>query len=70
MSAAPRIRAMNDPAARYAALFARRAAKPVAALFRAGAASPQEVIPLTYGFPDPGSFPYDDLVAGERAGAR
>ena len=54
---------MTDPAARYAALFARRAAKPVAALFRAGAASPQEVIPLTYGFPDPGSFPLADLAA-------
>ena len=54
---------MTDPAARYSALFARRAATPVAALFRAGAASPQEVIPLTYGFPDPGSFPFADLVA-------
>ena len=35
----------------------------MAALFRAGAASPQEVIPLTYGFPDPGSFPFADLAA-------
>ena len=54
---------MTDPAARYSALFARRAAKPVAALFRAGAASSQDVIPLTYGFPDPGSFPFAALAA-------
>ncbi len=54
---------MTDPAARYSALFARRAATPVEALFRAGAASPQDVIPLTYGFPDPGSFPIADLAA-------
>jgi DNA-binding transcriptional MocR family regulator len=47
----------------YQHLFARRAAKPAAALFRAGAAAPAGVIPLTYGFPDPGSFPIDDLIA-------
>lgn len=46
----------------YQPLFARRAAKPVAALFRAGSASPAGVIPLTYGFPDPGSFPIEVLV--------
>ncbi|MBI3973830.1 MAG: PLP-dependent aminotransferase family protein [Chloroflexi bacterium] len=46
----------------YQPLFARRAAKPVPALFRAGAASPQGVIPLTYGFPDPGSFPIEPLI--------
>jgi len=43
-------------------LLARRAAKEVPALFRAGAASPRGVIPLTYGFPDPGSFPIESLV--------
>lgn len=47
----------------YQPLFARRAAKPVPALFRAGAASPAGVIPLTYGFPDPGSFPIEALIA-------
>ncbi|MAG34884.1 MAG: aminotransferase [Dehalococcoidia bacterium] len=56
------IRPKSDPAASYAPLFARRAAYPVPVLFRAGAASRQEVIPLTYGFPDPGSFPFADLV--------
>jgi 2-aminoadipate transaminase len=43
-------------------LFARRAVKPAPALFRAGAAAPPNVIQLTYGFPDPGSFPLEDLV--------
>ncbi len=46
----------------YQPLFARRAAKLAPALFRAGAASPSGVIPLTYGFPDPGSFPIEELV--------
>ena len=46
----------------YSSLFARRAAKPAPALFRAGAASPPNIIPLTYGFPDPGSFPIEELV--------
>ena len=46
----------------YQPLLARRAARPVEALFRAGAASPQGVIPLTYGFPDPGSFPIAELI--------
>ncbi len=43
-------------------LLARRATRAAPALFRAGAASPPGVIPLTYGFPDPGSFPIDALV--------
>jgi 2-aminoadipate transaminase len=43
-------------------LLARRAARAAPALFRAGAASPPGVIPLTYGFPDPGSFPIAELV--------
>jgi 2-aminoadipate transaminase len=47
----------------YQPLLARRAAEEAPALFRAGAASPPGVIPLTYGFPDPGSFPIADLVA-------
>src|SRR5690349_13602108 len=46
----------------YQPLFARRAAKPAPALFRAGAAIPAGVIPLTHGFPDPGSFPIESLV--------
>lgn len=46
----------------YQPLFARRAAKAAPALFRAGAAIPPGVIPLTYGFPDPGSFPIEELV--------
>jgi DNA-binding transcriptional MocR family regulator len=46
----------------YQPLLARRAAREVPALFRAGAASPRGVIPLTYGFPDPGSFPVEALV--------
>jgi 2-aminoadipate transaminase len=46
----------------YQALFANRASKPAPALFRAGAAIPPGVIPLTYGFPDPGSFPIEALV--------
>lgn len=46
----------------YQPLYARRAAKPVEALFRAGSAAPAGVIPLTYGFPDPGSFPIEELV--------
>jgi 2-aminoadipate transaminase len=47
----------------YQQLLARRVANEAPALFRAGAASPPGVIPLTYGFPDPGSFPIEDLVA-------
>src|SRR5688500_5879193 len=47
----------------YQPLFASRAAKPAPALFRAGAASPPNIIQLTYGFPDPGSFPLDALLA-------
>jgi 2-aminoadipate transaminase len=46
----------------YQPLYARRAAKPAEALFRAGTASPSGVIPLTYGFPDPGSFPIEELI--------
>ncbi len=46
----------------YQSLFSSRAAKPAPALFRAGAAIPPGVIPLTYGFPDPGSFPIEALV--------
>lgn len=41
---------------------ARRAQGPLTVLFRAGAASPPGVIPLTYGFPDPGSFPAEELI--------
>jgi 2-aminoadipate transaminase len=46
----------------YQSLYARRAATLTPALFRAGAASPAGVIPLTYGFPDPGSFPIEELI--------
>jgi DNA-binding transcriptional MocR family regulator len=46
----------------YQPLLARRAARQAPVLFRAGAASPEGVIPLTYGFPDPGSFPIEALV--------
>ena len=46
----------------YQPLYANRASKPAPALFRAGAAAPPNVIQLTYGFPDPGSFPIDALV--------
>ncbi len=46
----------------YRPLLARRAAAEVPALFRAGAATPPGVIPLTYGFPDPGSFPIQGLI--------
>jgi 2-aminoadipate transaminase len=46
----------------YQPLLARRVARPAPALFRAGAAAPQGVIPLTYGFPDPGSFPIEELI--------
>ena len=46
----------------YQPLFASRAAKPAPALFRAGAAAPPNVIQLTYGFPDPGSFPIGALI--------
>jgi 2-aminoadipate transaminase len=46
----------------FQSLLARRAAREAPALFRAGAASPPGVIPLTYGFPDPGSFPIDELA--------
>ncbi len=53
----------TPPPMQYDRLYARRAAQPVPALFRAGAASPAGVIPLTYGFPDPGSFPIEALVA-------
>lgn len=47
----------------YQPLFATRASKAAPALFRAGAAIPPNVIPLTYGFPDPGSFPIEALIA-------
>jgi 2-aminoadipate transaminase len=46
----------------YQPLLARRAAREAPALFRAGAASPPGIIPLTYGFPDPGSFPIEELI--------
>jgi DNA-binding transcriptional MocR family regulator len=46
----------------YQPLLARRVAREVPALFRAGSASPSGVIPLTYGFPDPGSFPIEPLI--------
>ena len=46
----------------YQPLLARRVAREVPALFRAGSASPSGVIPLTYGFPDPGSFPIEALI--------
>ncbi len=47
----------------YQPLFARRAAKPAPALFRAGAAAPPNILQLTYGFPDPGSFPISHLIS-------
>ena len=47
----------------YQPLLARRVAQEVPALFRAGSASPAGVIPLTYGFPDPDSFPIEALIA-------
>jgi DNA-binding transcriptional MocR family regulator len=46
----------------YQSLLARRVAIELPALFRAGAAAPPGVIPLTYGFPDPDSFPIEELV--------
>lgn len=46
----------------YQALLARRVAHAGLALFRAGATAPAGMIPLTYGFPDPGSFPIEALV--------
>ncbi|HEX2036439.1 MAG TPA: PLP-dependent aminotransferase family protein [Chloroflexota bacterium] len=46
----------------YQPLLARRVATELPALFRAGSAAPQGVIPLTYGFPDPLSFPIEVLV--------
>ncbi|MDQ3700837.1 MAG: PLP-dependent aminotransferase family protein [Chloroflexota bacterium] len=46
----------------YEALLARRVAAELPALFRAGSAAPKGVIPLTYGFPDPGSFPVEALI--------
>jgi 2-aminoadipate transaminase len=51
----------------YAALFARRVAEAGPPLMRAGAGGAAGVIPLTYGFPDPGSFPVADLIEASRA---
>ncbi|MCX5986382.1 MAG: PLP-dependent aminotransferase family protein [Chloroflexi bacterium] len=51
----------------YAGLFARRVAEVGPPLMRAGAGGAAGVIPLTYGFPDPGSFPVADLIEASRA---
>ncbi len=49
-----------------AGLFARRVAAAGPALMRAGAAGAAGVIPLTYGFPDPGSFPVQEMLEATR----
>lgn len=47
-------------------LFARRVAEAGAPLMRAGAGGTAGVIPLTYGFPDPGSFPVAEVIESTR----
>ena len=58
---------MSAIAPDLAGLLARRVASAGPALMRAGAAGAAGVIPLTYGFPDPGSFPVAEVTEATRA---
>jgi 2-aminoadipate transaminase len=57
---------MSATAPDLSGLFARRVAAAGPTLMRAGAAGTAGVIPLTYGFPDPGSFPVADVIEATR----
>ena len=57
---------MSATAPDLAGLFARRVADAGPPLMRAGASGTAGVIPLTYGFPDPGSFPVAEVIASTR----
>ena len=58
---------MSATAPDLAGLFARRVASAGPTLMRAGAAGTAGVIPLTYGFPDPASFPVAEVIESTRA---